>query len=832
MSSLPLLRRRRERRLSERQRAQNRLTRSFVSLGLVLAVVAGGLLVGAALTYAYLTADLPALELLPALLEPPNGALLQPTRIYDRTGEHLLAVLATQDAARNYVPLDPHAANHLPNVLANATLALADPDFYTHPGYTLEGLTQPDVHPTLAQALVANLLLWDEPAGLRRAIRERLLAAQLTTHYGRQKILEWYLNSANYGHFAYGADTAARLYFSKPAAQLNLAEAALLAAVSQAPAINPLDAPQAAIQRQQATLYVMLAHDLITEQELNLARFVALNFQPTPPQNDPAPAFTALALAQLDSRVDRTRIERGGMRVITSLDYGVQLQATCAVKTQLARLSGQNNIDCEGGEALPALPPGLHALDGSASAVVIDPRAGQVLAFVGDTKQGQESAFLTGRRPGSLLTPFVYLAGFTRGLGPASLVWDIPSSAAIIPNPDGQFHGPIRLRTALARDYLAPAEQVFAQMGAPLVQQTLRPFGFDLSAVTLGALLKTETRYSLLEVASAYGILAAQGTRVGAAPLAVLRVESTDGRSYFDFNAPQSAQVVSPQLAYLVTDILRAEASLPSALKTGQTPDGQEAWAVSYTPQRVAIVWLGTERATEAQPGSGFVLPAAGLGKTLLQFASREVPATDWVQPAGVVRLRVCDPSGMLPTSACPNQVDELFLDGYQPAQADTLYQAYAVNRETGFLATVFTPPQLIENRVYMVVPPEAQAWAKTASLPVPPTQYDTIQTPPVDENAHITAPGMFAELKGQVTITGAASGTDFGYYRLQYGQGLNPQTWVQIGAESQAPVTEGALAEWDTSGLDGLYALQLLVVHKDNSLQIATVQVLINNSK
>ncbi|RPH62377.1 MAG: hypothetical protein EHM81_02370, partial [Chloroflexi bacterium] len=497
MSSLPILRRRRERRLAERQHKQGRLTRGFVLAGLLLSVFLGGLIIASAFAYASLTANLPALDLLPALLEPPNGPLLQPSRIYDRTGEHLLAVLGEQTASRNYIPLDPQFPEHLPDTLARATIALADPDFYSHPGYTLAGLTRPDEHPTLAQSLAANLLLWDEPSGLRRALRERILAAQLTAHFGREKISEWYLNSANYGHFAYGADAAAWLYFSKPAAQLNLAESALLAAVSQAPAINPLDAPQAAIQRQQETLDKMQALGLVTPQETNLARFVPLNFQSPPPHGDPAPAFTALALAQLEGRVDRARIERGGMHIITTLDYGLQLQAACAVKTQLARLAGQEAETCAGAASLPALPPGLNAPGAAASAVVIDPRSGQVLALVGDTTQGQESAFLTGRRPGSLLTPFIYLAGFTRGLAPASLVWDIPSADSVIQNPDGRFHGPIRLRTALADDYLAPAGQVFAQMGGPLVQQTLRPFGFDLPAATISDLLGTETRYSL-----------------------------------------------------------------------------------------------------------------------------------------------------------------------------------------------------------------------------------------------------------------------------------------------------------------------------------------------
>ena len=227
MSSLPILRRRRERRLNDRQKFENRLTRGFLFSGLILSTLVGGLIIGGAFAYASLTANLPSIDLLPALIEPPDGSLLQPTRIYDRSGEHLLAVLAPEDAPRRYVILDPASPEHLPDDLLRATLAVAEPEFYTGPGYSLGGLTDPDQHPTLAQALAAKFLLWDEAPGLRRALRERILAAQITAHFGREKIAEWYLNTVNYGHFACGAEAAAQLYFVKPVAQLTLAESAL-----------------------------------------------------------------------------------------------------------------------------------------------------------------------------------------------------------------------------------------------------------------------------------------------------------------------------------------------------------------------------------------------------------------------------------------------------------------------------------------------------------------------------------------------------------------------------------------------------------------------------
>ena len=833
MSSLPLLRRRRERRLNERRASERRISRSFLTGSSLLVISLAVTIIGGAFSYASLTANLPSTDLMPTLLDAPNGSMLQPTRIYDRSGQHLLAVLAQEDTPRTYISLDSNTPEHLPDGLVRATLALTEPGFYGNPGYTLRGLENPELHPTLAQTITANLLLWQEAPTLQRALRERILAAQITTRFGHDKILEWYLNTANYGHYAYGAQAAAQLYFNKAASQLNLAEAAMLAAVSQAPAINPLDASQAARQRQRETLDQMLALKFISAEQHQAALLTPVITQPDKPSAQVAPAFVALALDQLDSRVDRARIESGGMRVITTLDYNLQVRTSCAVQTQLTRLTGQNALPCTGAEALPALPPGLDVRDAVGSAVVLDPHSGQILAAVGDSRIGEEAPFFTAHRPGTLLTPFLYLAGFTRSLGPASLVWDVPAAASTSPsagstlqNPDGKFHGPIRLRQALVHDYLAPAEQVFTRMGAPLVAQTMRPFGLEVPTSSAQDLLDGEMRFSVFDLAQAYGVFASQGTLVnsGMGPSAVLRVEGTDYRAYLDFSQPKAEQVVSQQLAYLVTDMLSRpvplEIGIPAALKTGQTLDGSEIWAAGYTPYRVAVVWIADGRS-----GS-----AAGLWAAIMQAASRDQSPDGWKLPSGVLRLKVCDPSGMLPSPACPNLADEVFLEGFEPNQPDSLYQTYSVNRETSLLATVFTAPQLLEQRIYMHVPPEAQQWADEAHLPKPPEAYDTIQQPPSDPNAHITIPTMFGELNGNVTITGTAAGDDLAYYRLQYGQGLNPPNWSQIGTDSTTPVLEGTLAEWDTSGLNGLYALQLLVVHTDNSITTATVMVTIKN--
>ena len=237
MSLTQRLRARQRRRIRERRNPAGRLG-LIVSILLSLAVAL--VVIPLALVYIGLLRNLPSLETFPQFLEPPNGWLLQPTRLYDQTGQHILLSLENPAAAgRKYLSVDDSDVaesrpDHFSPLLVKATIAVTDPTFWENPGYSLKGWQQ-GTHPTIAQRLVSDLLLWDETPGWRRNLRERFLASQVTAHYGRQKVLEWYLNSARYGRWIYGAEAAARVYFGKSAADLNLAEAAMLAAVAEAP---------------------------------------------------------------------------------------------------------------------------------------------------------------------------------------------------------------------------------------------------------------------------------------------------------------------------------------------------------------------------------------------------------------------------------------------------------------------------------------------------------------------------------------------------------------------------------------------------------------------
>src|SRR5512140_1109851 len=180
MPILTIIRQRRHRRGQTRTSTRQRSQRAAFGFGFTISAALVAAVLAAALAYAGLTRGLPPIEQLSVLLNPSDGLLLQPTRLYDRSGQHLLAVLAPTDATRIYTPY-----NRIPQSLVEATIAAAEPNFWGSPGFVITGWQNPDVHLTLAQRLVSGLLLGDQPASLLRSIHERMLAAQITAQYGR-----------------------------------------------------------------------------------------------------------------------------------------------------------------------------------------------------------------------------------------------------------------------------------------------------------------------------------------------------------------------------------------------------------------------------------------------------------------------------------------------------------------------------------------------------------------------------------------------------------------------------------------------------------------------
>lgn len=766
-----------------RRAVANRNPGKRIGLGcaFLFTLLLASILIAAPMAYAEIIQDLPSLETLPLLLEPPNGLLLHPTQIFDRTGEFVLQTVQNPVLEeRRYLPISTNANSStqemISPVLVDATVTIVDPSFWDDPGFSFEDINNPQAT-TVAQQLAKDLLLHPEEFGLVKSIRERILAWQFIRQFGHEKVLEWYLNSLYYGNLAYGADAAAQVYFGKPASELTLPEAALLTAVGEAPTLNPIDAPTEALKRQKIVLEAMVGQGYITSDEAIDAAAVHLEFRkPVIETEISTQPFVNLVWEQLAPFYDLEQIERGGYQIITSLDYDLQIQADCTRDTLISRLQNPNFEDankeiCPAARFLPTLainsselPPEL-----SATLLVIDPPTGQILALVGDADKGLDPAHLPGHPPGTMLTPFLYLTAFTRGFSPASLLWDVPlqSTDFNIPELD-EYQGPVRLRSAMANNYLNPAIQTMVQIGADNVWQTTQKMGLtsfsryagDTTASTCRgcALLINGGEVTLMEITHAFSTFTNQGLMVGQSlstgdenslpplqPITVLNITDIHGQEWLSEPDIERRPVITQQLAFLITNILTDEAARwpslghpnpleigrPAAVKVGGTNDQKDTWTIGYTPQTLVGVWAGNGSTDPAFEGQVPSKVSAALWRAITQYATQEIPPTGWDIPPGISSVDVCDPSGQLPTRHCPTVVSEAFLNGNEPTQFNSLYQSFQINRETELLATVFTPPELIEEQVYMLIPPIATEWATNAGLPFPPEFMTSLRCRP-----------------------------------------------------------------------------------------------------
>jgi membrane carboxypeptidase/penicillin-binding protein PbpC len=306
--------------------------------------------------------------------------------------------------------------------------------------------------------------------------------------------------------------------------------------------------------------------------------------------------------------------------------------------------------------------------------------------------------------------------------------------------------------------------------------------------------------------------------------------------------------VTTPQLAYLVNDMLSDETARreslgypnafeigrPVAAKQGRGLTESSIWTIGYTPDRLVGVWVGLAGDAPITPEVDLSYSAAnGIWHALMKTTTQDLALKDWDEPIGIVQRVVCNPSGLLPTDDCPETVNEVFITGNEPLQSDNLYRSFVINTQTNRLATIYTPEELLEERVYLVIPPEAETWAAQEGLEVPPNNYDVVFNPgPPSESAQISSPEIFSYVSGTIDVVGSAGGEDFDFYRVRIGEGLNPRQWLQIGEAVDDAVDVDVLVEWDTSGLNGLYALQLQVISTNQSIETASIQVTVDNEE
>jgi membrane carboxypeptidase/penicillin-binding protein len=887
------------RRRARQQMSSSRLPRWAAILGAVAIVLVGGLAGAAGLVLESLGQGLPTMEDAARILGSAGVEAFLPTRLYDRTAEvTILELLNPLAAEREWISLDNEVAEPLGAEIVAALLAAHDPalwagkaddegEVYGRILWKLLGAQVPEGMRAVCERLVDDALLPLQEATAPRwshALRRALLAVELSRQYAESQILEWYLNTVYFGNQAYGLDAAALVYLGKHAEQLTLAEAAFLAPIAVRPQDNPVDAPVSATENALRLLQSMAAQGLISEAAAQQA--AAGELQMRPPQEVRAALnggpFASLALSQLEHLLGPEFLRRGGLKVITTLDVDLQRQAMCAAEAHLRRMSGETTLaiqgegpvaQCEAAAYLTALRPSEALIDHRLTdyaVLVMDPQSGEILALAESPQQGEgDSTALTPRGAGAMFDPFVYLTAFARGYSPASMVLDIPLTDAIGEGGEqyivgaqvGAYHGPVRMRTALANAYQAATARVLNLVGVDSVLHTAHQMGLNTFAGPglnyAAALGLGSADASLLDLVYSYGVMANQGVMVGLPiawetpqpgyrslePLLILGVEDRWGH---DILRPQAAQrpILSPELAYLITDVLRddvarwptlgkgnpLEVGRPAGARAALGSASQEAWAVGFTPSRVVGVWVGNgggEEVLEMDAANG----AAPIWHALMTYENSHLPREGWALPQGVSQVEVCDPSGELPTDYCPSVVREVFISGTEPTSSDRLYRPFLLNKETGKLATIFTPLDLVHQQVFMIPPPEAAAWAAAAGIDLPPHEYDAVHEYdwPVS-GVGISYPTLFSYQRGRIIVQGSANQEGMLYYRLQYGAGLNPQEWIQIGEDLERAIAGGVLGVWDASQLSGVYTLQLLVVGQGGRLSSAVVAVTIDN--
>ncbi len=856
----------------------------LLALATILAMVAS--LGSVVAVYAYYARQLPP----PEAIEFRSRATFQTTKIYDRTGTvPLWEIFDPQWGNRTVVPLE-----QIPLHLQQATIAIEDKDFYSNPGVDIRGIARAAVGnltgvvcqmegatslcgalesalpeaigislhyrgggSTITVQLVKNVLIPLEERTQRtlaRKIKEAILSLEITRRYDKDRILAWYLNNSFYGNLAYGVEAAAQAYFGKRIQDLTLAEAAMLAALPQAPGANsPLDYPERAQERQHLVLDAMYRQGYVTYEEIVAAKSETLHYAPQR-FDIIAPHFVTYVRQLLEERYGPEVVYSGGLRVYTTIDLKMMEAAQRIANEHIAKLQEEDrNVT-------------------NAGLVTIKPSTGEILAMLGSLDyfnpdiDGQVNTTLASRQPGSSFKIFTYSTAFMQGYTPATMIMDVRTTFDDYPNPpytpenyDRKYHGPLRIRQALARSVNIPAVKVLHMVGVKNVIATAHRMGINTLtkdyyglSLTLGG---GEVRP--LDMTYAFGVVANGGVMAGRPvspdkvrpgyreldPVAILRVEDAQGNVLEEYLVPETREVLDPKVAYLMTSIFSDNAartpafgpnsplllSRPAAAKTGTTDDFRDAWTIGYTPQLVTGVWVGNSdnQPMEHVPGSRGAGP---IWHDYMEEILASYPVEGFIEPPGLEHLVVDATSGLLPTEYSPSTVEEIFLPGTAPTTYDNVHQAFRIDPESGKLATVYCPS--VEERVYEIYPPEAADWVRENEIPQPPTDYCDLHGPgPAMGDVAITRPRPYAYVHGQVPIEGSARGPRFRLYRLEYGEGLNPLSWVRIGGDHHNQVDHGLLEMWDASGLNGLYTLQLTVVRNDDSYEQASIQVTVDNT-
>lgn len=595
---------------------------------------------------------------IPAINNFESRQVAQSTKIYDRTGSVVLYDVHG-NVRRTAVPL-----TSISPYIQHASVSIEDSEFYTHHGVRplaiLRSLwtdittgSYSEGGSTITQQVVKNALLTQDKT-ITRKIEEMILAVRLERVYTKDQILQTYLNENPYGGTIYGVQEASQYFFGVDAKDVDLAQAAYLAALPQAPTyLSPYGNNRKALDdRKNLVLEKMKENGYITTDAYAQAVNEKVEFKSEADAGIKAPHFVFYIRQYLEQKYGVDAVDNGGMRVITTLDYDLQQKAEDTVS-----------------KFSPSMQTNFNA--SNEAVVAIEPTTGQILAMVGsrgyfdNTIDGNVNVALASRQPGSSFKPFVYATAFEKGYTPDTVVFDLQTqfSTACAPsdvandtppcyspgNFDGTFKGPMKLRDAIAQSENIPAVKTLYLAG---IQDSITTAD-SLGITTLGdasryglTLVLGGGEVNLLEMTGAYSVFANDGVKNP--PTGILQVLDSNGNvleSYQD----QSSRVLDPQIARQINEVLSDNtARIPEfgadsplyfsgynvADKTGTTNDFRDVWIIGYTPGISVGAWAGNNDNTPmAKKIAAFII--APMWHDFMNYALTKYPAsTAFIPPA------------------------------------------------------------------------------------------------------------------------------------------------------------------------------------------------------
>ncbi len=583
--------------------------------------------------------------------------VLQSTKIYDRTGEFLLYDL-NQDVRRTIINFDQMSEH-----VKDATVAIEDDQFYSHIGIDFMailravitniqqgGLLSGQGGSTITQQVIKNSLL-DRDKKISRKVKEAILAIKLERMMSKEDILQIYLNEAPYGGTIYGTEEASLAFFGKKNIEINLAEAAYLAAIPQAPTyLSPYGNNKKDLdKRQRLVLGRMRINGFITIDEYQEAKNIEVEFQPQAVTGIRAPHFVMYVVEQLAERFGEERMAEQGFKVITTLDWGLQKEAERIVAERTAFNTIKFNAT-------------------NAGLIATDPKTGDLLVMVGsrdyfsDEIEGNFNVTLSSRQPGSSIKPFVYAAAFQKGYLPATVLFDVATQFSPQCSPDSQssespcyapnnynhkFVGPVSMRNALARSLNIPAVKTLYLVG---LKDTLK-FTSEMGLSTLNdpdryglTLVLGGGEVKLIDMTYAYGVFANSGIKVE--PRTVLKIEDSHGNIIEEAEV-KTSRVLDENIANMISDVLSDNiARTPLwgsnslihfrdrdvAAKSGSTNNLRDAWIMGYTPNLAVGSWVGNNN-NDSMGGGLSGLITTPMWREFMDVALTKIPDEKFTKP-------------------------------------------------------------------------------------------------------------------------------------------------------------------------------------------------------